>query len=95
MICSAKKLAGGNIGIALSGKQYRDGGHVVCADNVLGPISGGRFNPAVTFVFWLKREKTTLEALIHILIQLLFGLLRLFAAHLMFALEIFKVGAVD
>ena len=91
----AENLAGGNIGIALLGNTIATGAMLFVLITFLGPISGAHFNPAVTFIFWLKREKSTLEALMYILIQLLFGLLGTFAAHLMFALDIFQVGAVD
>ena len=91
----AENLAGGNIGIALLGNTIATGAMLFVLITFLGPISGAHFNPAVTFVFWLKREKNTLEALMYILIQLLFGLLGTFAAHLMFALDIFQVSAVD
>ena len=91
----AENLAGGNIGIALLGNTIATGAMLFVLITFLGPISGAHFNPAVTFVFWLKREKNTLEALMYILIQLLFGLLGTFAAHLMFALDIVQVGTVD
>ena len=91
----AENLAGGNIGIALLGNTIATGAMLFVLITFLGPISGAHLNPAVTFIFWLKREKNTLEALMYILIQLLFGLLGTFAAHLMFALDIVQVGTVD
>jgi len=91
----AENLAGGNTGIALLGNTISTGAMLFVLITFLGPISGAHFNPAVTFVFWLKREKNTIEALLYILIQILFGLLGTFAAHLMFALDILQVGVVD
>ena len=66
----AENLAGGNIGIALLGNTIATGAMLFVLITFLGPISGAHFNPAVTFVFWLKREKSTLEALMLSLIHI-------------------------
>lgn len=91
----AENLAGGNIGIALLGNTIATGAMLFVLITFLGPISGAHLNPAVTFMFWLKREKKALEALMYIVVQILFGLLGTLTAHLMFELDIFQVGTIE
>ena len=40
-------------------------------------ISGGHFNPAVTWMMWLKRDKSTLELVFYTLAQVIGGSLAL------------------
>ncbi len=40
---------------------------------VLGPVSGGHFNPAVTFGLWTARKIDTLSAIFYIIVQMLGG----------------------
>ena len=51
-----ERLAGGNDAIALLGNTLPTGAILVVLITMLGPISGAHFNPAVTGVFWLKKE---------------------------------------
>ena len=39
-----------------------------------GAISGGNFNPGVTFMMWLKNSLTNMEAVSYVAAQLLAGL---------------------
>ena len=43
----------------------------------------------------LKREKKALEALMYIVVKILFGLLGTLTAHLMFELDIIQVGTIE
>ena len=52
---------------------------------MLGPISGAHFNPAVTGVFWLKREIAPGLALSYVFVQIAGGIAGVLAAHLMLA----------
>ena len=45
-----------DVAVSLLGNTIPTGAILVVLITMLGPISGAHFNPAVTFVFWLKRE---------------------------------------
>jgi glycerol uptake facilitator-like aquaporin len=46
------RLSGGNLALPLLGNTLPTGAILVVLFAMLGPISGARFNPAVTDVFW-------------------------------------------
>ena len=87
------RLAGGNIAIALLGNTLPTGAILVVLITMLGPISGAHFNPAVTGVFWRKKEIGPRLALAYVLAQLAGGIAGVFAAHLMFDLPILQLSA--
>lgn len=80
----AERLAGGNVAIALLGNTIPTGAILVVLITMLGPISGAHFNPAVTLVFLLKRQLSTRSAVAFVIVQILGGLMGVWAAHLMF-----------
>lgn len=88
----AERLAGGNIAVALLGNTIPTGAILVVLITMLGPISGAHFNPAVTFAFWLRREIAARESLIYIAVQVAGGLVGVWAAHAMFAEDIFQAS---
>ena len=59
---------------------------------MLGPISGAHFNPAVTGVFWLKREIAPGLALSYVFVQIAGGIAGVLAAHLMFDLSLLQLS---
>ena len=59
---------------------------------VFGPISGAHFNPAVTLVFWLKREFSTNDALIYVAVQIVGGIAGTMIAHAMFGLPLLEAS---
>ena len=59
---------------------------------VFGPISGAHFNPAVTLVFWLKREFSTNDALIYVVVQIAGGIAGTIIAHAMFGLPLLEAS---
>jgi MIP family channel proteins len=71
-ICTDAKTGGavGLVGIALA-----HGFILSNMINVFGPISGGHFNPAVTFGAWVGKHIPTTQALLYIVAQLLGGAL--------------------
>ncbi|MCI5076296.1 MIP/aquaporin family protein [Oricola sp.] len=89
----AETLAGGNVAIALLGNTIPTGAILVVLITMLGPISGAHFNPAVTFAFWLRREIAARDGLIYVAIQVAGGLAGVWAAHAMFADDIFQASA--
>jgi glycerol uptake facilitator-like aquaporin len=85
-------LAGGNTAIALLGNTIPTGAILVVLITIFGPISGAHFNPAVTFAFFLRREISLHEAASFIVVQVIGGILGVWAAHMMFAEEVFQVS---
>jgi glycerol uptake facilitator-like aquaporin len=75
-------------GLALLGNTLPTGAILVVLVTILGPISGGHFNPAVSLVFALKRELTGREAGLYVVAQIAGGVAGTVAAHLMFALPV-------
>jgi glycerol uptake facilitator-like aquaporin len=74
--------------LALLGNTISTGAILVVLIAVFGPISGAHFNPAVTLVFRLKRELSTNDALMYVIVQLIGGIVGTMTAHLMFGLPL-------
>lgn len=88
----AESLSGGNVAIALLGNTLATGAMLYVLITMLGAISGAHFNPAVTLVFRLRDALGPGQALGHVVVQLLGGVLGVWAAHLMFGLPILEVS---
>jgi len=86
----AESLAGGNDAIALLGNTLATGAILVVLITALGPISGAHFNPAVTLSMLLLKRITQLEAFCYICVQIIAGMLGVFAAHFMFDLDLIQ-----
>ena len=86
----AESLAGGNDAIALLGNTLATGAILVVLITALGPISGAHFNPAVTLSMLLLKRITQLEAFFYICVQIIAGMLGVFAAHFMFDLDLLQ-----
>ena len=84
----AEGLAGGNVAIALLGNTMATGAMLFVLITMLGPISGAHFNPAVSLVMALRREISARTCIVYVLVQLVFGIAGVWAAHLMFDLPI-------
>ena len=89
----AERLAGGNIAIALLGNTIPTGAILVVLITMLGPISGAHFNPAVTLVFYLRREIGAGLAIAYVAAQASGGVAGVWAAHLMFEETLFQIAA--
>ena len=87
-----ERLAGGNDGIALLGNTLATGAGLVVLILVFGPVSGAHLNPAVTLVFWLRRELGARDALLYVLVQFGGGLLGVMLAHAMFSEPLLMQG---
>ena len=85
-------LANGNTAIALLGNTIPTGAILVVLITIFGPISGAHFNPAVTLAFLIRREIAAREAVGFIIVQIIGGILGVWAAHLMFAEEMLQVS---
>ncbi|MEM6462095.1 MAG: MIP/aquaporin family protein [Pseudomonadota bacterium] len=88
----AEALADGNVAIALLGNTIPTGAILVVLITMLGPVSGAHFNPAVTLVFAVKRDLPLGEAVCYVIAQVAGGIAGVWAAHLMFDVEVLQIG---
>lgn len=88
----AEKLAGGNVAVALLGNTMATAAMLFVLIAMLGPISGAHFNPAVSLVMALRRELGWRDVLPYILVQIGFGILGAWAAHVMFDLPVLQTS---
>lgn len=88
-------LADGNIAIALLANAIATGCILYVIITTLGPISGAHFNPAVTLAFLLRGEITLADAIPYVVVQIIGGILGVWAAHLMFDLTILQASTTD
>jgi glycerol uptake facilitator-like aquaporin len=89
----ASNLAQGNDAVALLANTIATGAILFVLITVLGPISGAHMNPAVSLVAAFRRELGWSDAGAYIAIQLGFGILGAWTAHLMFDLPAFQTSA--
>lgn len=80
----AEQLSDGNVAMALLGNTIPTGAILVVLILVFGPISGAHFNPAVTLAFLIRREISSGDAFLYVLIQVSGGIAGVIIAHLMF-----------
>lgn len=85
-----EQLADGNAGLALLANAVSTGAMLYGLITVLGPVSGGHFNPAVTLCFRLRKDITTRQGLLYGLAQVVGGILGVWATHLMFGLAVLQ-----
>lgn len=88
----AETLSGGNGAVALLGNSLATGAILFVLITMLGPVSGAHMNPAVTLVMAFRRTLGRREAAAYAAAQLAFGILGVWAAHLMFDLPILQLS---
>ena len=88
----AERLSGGNDAVALLGNTLATGAILFVLITMLGPISGAHMNPAVSLVAASRRELSWPDAAAYILAQLCFGIIGVWAAHLMFELPALQLS---
>ena len=88
----AERLAGGNVAIALLGNTMATAAMLFALITMLGPVSGAHFNPAVSLVMALRNELPWRDLLPYILVQIGFGVLGAWAAHVMFDLPVLQTS---
>ena len=88
----AENLSAGNDAVALLGNTIATGAILFVLITMLGPISGAHMNPAVSLVAASRRELSWAEALAYTLVQISFGILGAWAAHLMFDLPALQLS---
>jgi len=87
-----ERLAGGNVAIALLANTIATGAALFALILTFGPISGGHFNPAVTFVDAFERGVSWMVAACYIPAQCAGAICGAIAAHLMFGLPPISVS---
>lgn len=88
-------LSGGNIAIALLANAIATGCTLYFIITVLGPISGAHFNPAVTLAFLIRKEISGGDAAAYTVVQIIGGILGVWATHIMFDLSILQAATTD
>jgi glycerol uptake facilitator-like aquaporin len=88
----AAKLAGGNGALALLCNTLPTGAILTVLILTFGPVSGAHFNPAVSIAFALRRELPWPEAAAYIVVQIIGGIIGVWAAHAMFELPLWQVS---
>lgn len=79
--------------LALLGNTLPTGAILIVLITVLGPVSGAHFNPAVSGVFWLRREISSRLAVAYVLAQLCGALAGVLVAHAMFDLPLLQLAS--
>src|SRR5688572_10853318 len=88
----AANLSQGNDAIALLGNTAATGAILFVLITVLSPISGAHMNPAVSLVAASRGDLVWRDTAAYILVQLAFGILGAWAAHLMFDLPTLQLS---
>jgi len=88
----AENLASGNVAVALMGSTIATGAMLFVLITMLGPISGAHMNPAVSLVAAWRGELSWIDTLAYTGAQLAFGILGVWAAHLMFDLPALQLS---
>lgn len=91
----AAKLAGGNGAVALLCNTLATGAILVVLISVFGPLSGAHFNPAVSLAFALRAALPWPDAALYIAVQVVGGIVGVWAAHLMFELPLCQLSATS
>ncbi|HEV7308766.1 MIP/aquaporin family protein [Ensifer sp.] len=78
--------------IALLGNTIATGAMLVVLITILGPVSGGHFNPVVTMVFATRREIAAPAAVFYVAAQVAGGLAGTLIAHAMFELPLLQLS---
>ena len=88
----AEHLSGGNDAVALLGNTLATGAMLFVLITMFGPISGAHMNPVVSLVAASRGELRWRDAATYVAVQLAFGVLGAWAAHLMFDLPTLQLS---
>tara|TARA_B110000263_G_scaffold169129_1_gene147319 strand:+ start:2212 stop:2853 length:642 start_codon:yes stop_codon:yes gene_type:complete len=88
----AENLANGNNAVALLGNTIATGSILFVLIKMFGPISGAHFNPAVSLVFYLRKELNIKDFLNYTVVQITSGLLAVACIHYIFQIELFQIS---
>ena len=85
-------MSDGNNAVALLGNTIATGAILFVLIKMFGPISGAHFNPAVSIIFFLRKELDFKNLLFYICYQMIGGLLAVITIHYIFEMEIFQLS---
>tara|TARA_B100000945_G_scaffold145451_1_gene116416 strand:+ start:2836 stop:3474 length:639 start_codon:yes stop_codon:yes gene_type:complete len=88
----AENLSTGNMGVALLANTIATGSILFVIIKMFGPLSGAHFNPAVSFVFLLRKEIQTVIFFSYICAQVIGALSAVFVIHYIFEISIFQIS---
>ncbi len=86
------KLSGGSVGLALLANSLATGAGLFALILMFGSISGAHFNPAVSLYAAMEGHITNREAALYTVVQIIGGVLGVYAAHFMFAVPVIEVS---
>lgn len=86
----AERLSGGNVAIALLANTLATVGGLYILIEVLGPVSGAHFNPAVSLVMAARGEMPRSLLVPYIVVQLVGAMLGAWLTHAMFDMAILQ-----
>lgn len=86
----AERLAGGNMAIALLANTLATVGGLYILIEVLGPVSGAHFNPAVSLAMAWRGALPGAQVVPYIAVQLLGAMLGAWLAHAMFDMSLLQ-----
>ena len=89
----AERLSGGNTAIALLANTAATVGGLYILIEVLGPISGAHFNPAVSAVMTFRGDLSQIELAAYVIVQLVGAMLGAWLAHAMFEVDIIQFSS--
>ena len=88
----AERLSGGNEALALLANMAATGAILTVLILVFGTVSGAHFNPAVSLIFFIRRDMTGRTALAYVAAQLAGALMGVALAHAMFNEPILQIA---
>lgn len=86
-------LAEGNEAIALLANTIATGAILYVLITMFGSISGAHFNPAVSLIFFIKKELTISVFVFYFIAQVMGGILGVAIAHFMFDYELLQYSS--
>jgi len=88
----AENLSEGNDAVALLGNTIATGAILFVIIKMFMSISGAHFNPAVSLMFFFRKELDGKNFIIYSLLQILGGLIGIVAVHYIFELDIMQLS---
>ena len=79
-----------DVAISLLGNTIATGTILFVLITIFGPVSGAHFNPAVSFVFYLRGDLAGGMTLLYMIVQVCGGILGTWTAHAMFEVPFYK-----
>ena len=88
----AENLSMGNNAVALLGNTIATGAILFVIIKMFGPISGAHFNPAVSLVFYVRKEINLRDFIYYSIVQILSAVLAVLFIHYIFEINLFQIS---